>query len=350
MVQGRAGKIERLLVTGAGGFVGHHLVKYLVAKGYWVRGVDIKPPDHEHSSAHEFDVVDLRGAEACLTVTRGVSQVFHLAADMGGMGYITIERARIARNNTLMDVHILEAARLNNVRRFLFASSASVYPQYLQKEADLRPLREDDAWPADPEEGYGLERLYMEKLCQYYAEDYGLETRVARFHNVYGPLGSYDGGKEKAPAAICRKVALAAPGGTIDVWGDGKQTRSFMYVSDCVEGLHRLMQTDCRIPLNLGTDVKVTVEELVALVARVAGKTITIRHNHLMPQGVRGRSSDNALLRHVLGWEPQVSLLDGLAQTYAWVARQLVQRHAGADTRGAARAPAKRRLQEIAAA
>jgi len=350
MVQGRAGKAERLLVTGAGGFVGHHLVRYLVAKGYWVRGVDIKPPDHEHSPAHEFDVVDLRAAEACLRVTRDVAQVFHLAADMGGIGYVMVERARIARNNTLMNVHILEAARLNNVRRFLFASSASVYPQYLQKEADLRPLREDDAWPADPEEGYGLERLYMEKLCQYYAEDYGLETRVARFHNVYGPLGSYDGGKEKAPAAICRKVALAAPGGTIDVWGDGKQTRSFMYVSDCVEGLHRLMQSDCQIPLNLGTDVKVTIDELVALVARVAGKRIAIRHNHLMPQGVRGRNSDNALLRHVLGWEPQISLLEGLAQTYAWVARQLAQRRAGAEPRDTARAPAKRRLRQSAAA
>ena len=350
MLQGTAGKAERLLATGAGGFIGHHLVKYLVARGYWVRGVDIKPPEHERSPAHEFQVVDLRDPEACLAVSRDVSQVFHLAADVGGMGYTLIERAKIARNNTLMNVHILEAARLNNVRRFLFASSVSVYPQYLQKEADSRPLREDDVWPADPEEGYGLERLYMEKLCQYYTEDYGLETRVARFHNVYGPLGSYKGGREKAPAAICRKVALAAPGGTVDVWGDGKQTRSFMYVSDCVEGLHRLMQSDCRIPLNLGTDVKVTIDELVALVARVAGKTITIRHNHLMPQGVRGRNSDNTLLRHVLEWEPKVPLLEGLALTYAWIAEQLGQRHAGAEPRDAARASAKPRLRESAVA
>jgi nucleoside-diphosphate-sugar epimerase len=265
---------------------------------------------------------------------------------MGGIGYITAERARIARNNTMINVHILEAARLNNVERFLFSSSACVYPQYLQKDPDVRPLREDDAWPADPEEGYGLEKLYMEKLCQYYTQDYGLETRVVRFHNVYGPLGSYDGGKEKAPAAICRKVARATPGGTIDVWGDGKQTRSFMYVSDCVEGLHRLMQSDCRIPLNLGTDVLITINELTAIVAGVAGKEIRIRHNPAMPQGVRGRNSDNTLLRHVLGWEPRVSLTEGLAPTYAWIAQQLAQGHAADDDREATRAPAKPRLRE----
>jgi GDP-D-mannose 3',5'-epimerase len=195
-------------------------------------------------------------------------------------------------------------------------------PQYLQKNTDARALREDDAWPADPEEGYGLEKLYMEKLCQYYMEDYGLKTRLARFHNVYGPLDSYDGAKEKAPAAICRKVALTAPGGTIDVWGDGRQTRSFMYVSDCVEGLHRLMQSDCHIPLNLDTNVMVTIDDLVATIAGLARKEITVRHNHAMPQGVRGRNSDNTLLRHVLGWEPQVSLAEGLAPTYAWITQQ----------------------------
>jgi nucleoside-diphosphate-sugar epimerase len=249
-----------------------------------------------------------------------------------------------------MNLHVLEAARQNAVQRLLFASSAAVYPQDLQKEADSRPLREDDVWPADPEEGYGVERLYAEKLCQYYAEDYGLETRVARFHNVYGPLGSYEGGRERAPAAICRKVALAAPGGTVEVWGDGRQTRSFMYISDCVEGLHRLMQSDCPIPLNLGTDVKVTIDDLVALVARVAGKRIAIRHNHLMPQGVRGRNSDNTLLRHVLEWEPKVTLSEGLALTYAWIAEQLAERQACPETRATAPAPAKPRLRANAAA
>jgi GDP-D-mannose 3', 5'-epimerase len=336
MLDGQSREAERLLVTGAGGFIGHHLVKYLVARGHWVRGVDIKHPEYEPSAAHEFEIVDLRRSEACVAVTRDVRQVYHLAADMGGIGYITAERAKIARNDTMMNVHLLEAARLNNVERFLFSSSACVYPQYLQKEADVRPLREADAWPADPEEGYGLEKLYMEKLCQYYTEDFGLETRVVRFHNVYGPLGSYDGGKEKAPAAICRKIALAAPGDTIDVWGDGKQTRSFMYVSDCVEGLHRLMHSDCRLPLNLGTDVMVTIDQLVAIIAKLARKEVKIRHNHAMPQGVRGRNSDNTLLRHVLGWEPQVSLAEGLAPTYAWIAQQVAQRHAGGDAQDAA--------------
>ena len=337
--------VERLLVTGAGGFIGHHLIKYLVAKGYWVRGVDLKYPEFESSPAHEFEILDLRRTEACLAVTRDVSQIYHLASDMG-IGHVTADCARVVRNNTVMDVHILDAARLNNVKRFLFTSSACVYPQYLQKQAAVQPLREDDAWPADPEEGCGLEKLYMEKLCQYYMEDFGLETRVARFHNVYGPLGSYDGGREKAPAAICRKVALAETGGTIDVWGDGKQTRSFMYVDDCVEGLYRLLRSDCPIPLNLDTGRMVTLDELVRTVAAAAGKTIRIRHNPSMPQGARRCGSDNTLLRHVLGWEPQVSLHEGLARTYDWVSRQLARPGVGTEDRTFARAPAKRRLPE----
>jgi GDP-D-mannose 3', 5'-epimerase len=327
---------NRLLVTGAGGFIGHHLVKDLVTKGHWVRGVDIKHPEYEPSAAQEFETLDLRRWDHCLSATREVSQVYHLAADMGGIGYISTKHAEIARNNTMMNVQVLEAARLNGVERFLFSSSACIYPQYLQKEADVRPLREDDAWPADPEEGYGLEKLYMEKLCQYYLEDFGLETRVVRFHNVYGPLGSYDGGKEKAPAAICRKIALAEPGSSIDVWGDGRQTRSFMYMSDCVEGLQRLMESNCSVPLNLGTDVMVTIDALVGIVAGLAGKDIKIRHNPAMPQGVRGRNSDNTLLRHVLGWEPRVSLAEGLAPTYAWIAQQLALRHAQVEPRNAA--------------
>jgi GDP-D-mannose 3',5'-epimerase len=314
---------ERLLVTGAGGFIGHHLVKHLVARAYWVRGVDIKHPEYEPSPAHEFATLDLRDAANCLAATRDVDQVYHLAADMGGIGYITAQHAQIARNNTLMNVNLLDAARANKIGRFLFSSSACVYPQYLQRSTDVQPLREDDAWPAEPEEGYGLEKLYAEKLCQYYAEDYGLETRIVRFHNVYGPLGSYDGGKEKAPAAICRKVALTPSGGEIEVWGDGRQTRSFMYISDCVEGLYRIMRSDCSIPLNLGTDVMVTIDELVRIVADVAQKNITLRHDRSKPQGVRGRNSDNTLLRKVLGWEPAVALPEGLVPTYAWIADQV---------------------------
>jgi GDP-D-mannose 3',5'-epimerase len=315
----------RVLVTGAGGFIGHHLVERLVNKGYWVRGVDTKYPEYEASLAHEFETLDLRRFDNCLIATQGIDEVFHLAADMGGIGYITAFHAEIARNDTMINVHMLESARLNGADRFLFSSSACIYPQYLQKSTQVTPLREDDAYPADPEEGYGWEKLFMEKLCQYYREDYDLETRAVRFHNVYGPLGTYEGGKEKAPAAICRKVALSPDGGEIEVWGDGQQTRSFMHVDDCVEGIYRIMRSDYPLPLNLGTDEMVTVNELVDQVARIAGKRIVKRHDLSKPQGVRGRNSDNAKLREVLGWEPEISLREGLVPTYHWIESELAR-------------------------
>jgi nucleoside-diphosphate-sugar epimerase len=339
---------ERVLVTGAGGFIGHHMVKYLVAKGYWVRGADLKPPEFESSQAHEFELVDLRNAETCRAVARDVRQIYHLAADLAP-GHVAADRAKVLRNNTVMGVHILEAARLNNVKCLLFTSSACIYPQYLQRQAVMRSLREDEAWPADPEEGQGMLKLYMEKLCQYYNEDFGLKTRVVRFHNVYGPLGRYEGGQEKAPAAICRKVALADPGGVIDVWGDGKQTRSFMYVGDCVEGLHRVACSDCAVPVNLDTRQRVTVDKLVRVVAAVAGKRVRIRHNRSMPEGARGCNSDSTLLRHILKWEPQVSLREGLARTYAWISQQLAQRGASIHGPTVARRPAREHLREPAA-
>ena len=314
---------KKILVTGAGGFIGHHLVEHLKERGYWVRGVDIKEPEYSSSPADEFEFLDLRRWDACLQATRGIDEVYNLAADMGGIGYITEFLADIARNNTLINVHMLEAARVNEISKFFYSSSACIYPAYLQDSADVTPLKESDAYPAEPEEGYGWEKLYMEKMCQYYTHDYGLETRVARFHNVYGTLGTYDGGKEKAPAAICRKVALAKDGGDIEIWGDGNQTRSFMYVDDCVEGIYRITASNASEPLNLGMDVMVTINELVDLISEVAGKSLIKKHDITKPQGVRGRNSDNSKLNELLNWSPQFSLADGLSITYHWIESEL---------------------------
>jgi len=317
-------QVARILVTGAGGFIGHHLVNRLKAEGHWVRGVDLKHPEYQASLADEFEIRDLRRWDECLMATRdSIDEVYNLAADMGGIGYITAFHADIARNNSLINTHMLEAARQHHVTRFLFSSSACVYAQSKQKDADVAPLKEEDAFPAEPEPGYGWEKLYAEEMCRYYWQDYRFETRIVRFHNVYGPLGTYDGGKEKAPAAISRKVALAPHGGEIEIWGDGQQTRSFMYVDDCVEGLIRIMASGYRDALNLGTDELVTIDQLVDLVSEVAGKCLTKRHNLKGPQGVRGRNSDNRRLREVLGWEPSILLRQGLALTYPWIAQEL---------------------------
>jgi nucleoside-diphosphate-sugar epimerase len=226
-------------------------------------------------------------------------------------------------DNVLINIHMLEAARVNGVSRYLYTSSACIYPGYKQDTPDIAPLREEDAYPADPEDGYGWEKLYSERQCRHYWEDYGLETRVVRFHNIFGPLGTYDGGREKSPAAICRKVALAADGDEIEVWGDGKQTRSYCYIDDCVEGIYRLMQSDFRAPLNLGQDRMITVDELVDIVSEIGGKRLVKAYDLTKPQGVRGRNSDNTLLRQVLGWEPQISLEEGLRRTYEWIHEQL---------------------------
>jgi nucleoside-diphosphate-sugar epimerase len=311
------------VVTGAGGFIGHHLVSYLKTRGYMVRGVDLKFPEYDSTEADDFSCLDLRKFQNCLAATKHMELVYHLAADMGGIGYITASHAGIAYNNSMMNLNMLEASRCHEIKRLLFSSSACVYPHGLQTSPDVTPLREEDAFPAQPEEGYGLEKLYTEKLCQYYSEDYGLPTRVVRFHNVYGPLGTYDGGREKAPAAMCRKVAAAPHSGTIEVWGDGKQTRSFMYVDDCVEGIDRIMQCDYSLPLNLGTDELVSVDQLADAVIDVSGKKLAKVHDVTKPQGVRGRNSDNTRLRSILKWEPKTTLRQGIEPTYHWISAQV---------------------------
>jgi GDP-D-mannose 3', 5'-epimerase len=310
----------RVLVTGAGGFIGHHLVTYLKRRGYWVRGVDLKLPEYTDVDADEFDLLDLRRWDDCLKAMRGgIDEVYALAADMGGMGFISAHHAEILHNNALINLHTLDAARLNRVSRYLYSSSACIYPEHLQTDVDVKPLREEDAYPAQPQDAYGWEKLVTEKLCEYYASDYGMETRIVRFHNIYGPYGTYDGGREKAPAALARKIALASDPGEIEVWGDGEQTRSFCHVDDCVEGIYRLMRSDYREPLNLGTDRMVTINELAQMLIEISGKQ-SIRLRHIPgPQGVRGRNSDNTRLRQVLGWEPQIPLEDGLVGTYRWI-------------------------------
>jgi len=313
----------RILVTGAGGFIGHHLINMLKSDGHWVRGVDLKKPQFEPTQSDEFKILDLRRWENCLAATRDVDQAYNLAADMGGIGYITLYLAEIARNNTLINSHMLEASRANGVKRFLFTSSACIYPMYRQEREDIISLKEEDAYPAYPEAGYGWEKLYAEQLCQYYKEDFGLDTRIARLHNVYGPLGTFDGGREKAPAAICRKVALAPEDSEIEIWGDGNQTRSFLYIDDCVEGLIRLMASDWREPLNIGSDRLISVNQLAKLVIQIANKKMRIRNDPSKPQGVRGRNSDNTRSREVLKWKPSVELPEGLTITYKWIQSQL---------------------------
>lgn len=318
----------KVLVTGAGGFIGHHLVEFLKDKGYWVRGVDIKLPEYDDTKADEFELVDLRRWDNCLQATRGIEEVYALAADMGGMGYISNHHSVILHNNSLINFHTLEAARINGAKRYFYTSSACIYPEYKQTKTNIQPLKESDAYPAEPQDAYGWEKLISERLCMHYYQDYGLETRVVRFHNIFGPLGTWEGGREKAPAAMCRKIALAKMSGNheIEVWGDGEQTRSFCYIDDCLEGIYRLMRSSFREPLNLGQDRMVTINELAHMVADIAGVKVTLKHIE-GPMGVRGRNSDNTLLKKTLKWTPKISLEKGLAKTYEWIEKEVQKKY-----------------------
>jgi GDP-D-mannose 3',5'-epimerase len=317
-------KQTKILVTGAGGFIGNHLVKYLKERGYWVRGVDLKYPEFDSTSADEFEILDLRRWANCLQATRGVDQIYALAADMGGMGFISSNHAQILHNNALINIHSLEAARIHGVERLLFTSSACIYPEYLQETTEVKPLKEDDAYPAQPQDAYGWEKLISERLCLHFGEDFDIETRIVRFHNIFGPLGTWEGGREKAPAALCRKVAVAKLTGNpeVEIWGDGHQTRSFCYIDDCVYGIHKLMLSDYSQPLNLGQDRMVNINQLADMIADIAGVEIVKKHVP-GPQGVRGRNSDNTRLKQILGWAPEISLEEGLERTYLWIEEQV---------------------------
>ena len=315
------------LVTGAGGFIGGHLVRRLREEGVSrIRAVDVKPLDEWYQVFPDVENVtaNLELIEECRRAVDGVDTVFNLAADMGGMGFIEANKA-LCMLSVLTSTHMLVAARDAGVERFFYSSSACVYAAGKQATPEVEPLREEDAYPAMPEDGYGWEKLFSERMARHFYEDFGVETRVARYHNVYGPHGTWTGGREKAPAAICRKVATAKLTGEhrIEIWGDGEQTRSFTYIDDCLEGTLRLTASDVREPLNVGSDQLVTVNELVDIVERIAGVTLKREYVLDAPQGVRGRNSDNTRIRAALGWAPSISLEDGLAATYAWVYDQV---------------------------
>jgi len=317
---------KRILICGAGGFIGSHMAKRLYEEGHFVRVVDIKWDgflDEPYYS--EKLTLDLRKYENCLKVTKDIDHVYQFAADTGGIGYTTSVGADIMHNNALIDIHMLQASVENKIERLFYSSSACVYPEYKQLDAEVTALKEEDAIPAQPDQFYGWEKLFSEKLCEGYKRDYGLIVRVTRYHNIFGPYGTWEGGREKAPAALCRKVAEASDPGEIDIWGDGKQTRSFCYIDDCLEGSIRLMNSDFKEPLNIGSDELVTINGLADLIIKISGKDITKKHDLTKPQGVRGRNSDNTLTKKVLGWSPSISLKEGLQKTYPWISSQISQ-------------------------
>jgi len=317
--------VKNALVCGAGGFIGSHLVKRLKNEGFWVRGVDLKSPEFDQTHADDFIVGDLRDIEVCRSaVDRHFDEVYQLAADMGGAGFIfTGENdAHIMHNSAMVNLNILETCFRNNVKRIFYSSSACMYPEYNQLEPDNPLLAEDSAYPADPDSEYGWEKLFSERLYLAYHRNHGMEVRIARYHNIFGPQGTWCDGREKAPAAMCRKVAETPDNEEIEMWGDGKQTRSFLYIDECLDGSQRLLRSDWTGPVNIGSEEMVTINQLAQMVMEIAGKKLSIKHVP-GPQGVRGRNSDNRLIQEKLEWKPSLPLVEGLRKTYAWIEAQV---------------------------
>ena len=316
--------MKKALVNGAGGFIGSHLVKRLISEGFWVRGVDLKLPEFAKSPANDFIIGDLRDYRVALKAVEGIDDVYQLAADMGGAGYIfTGEHdACVMHNSATINLNTVEAGRKAGVKRFFYSSSACIYPEYNQKDANNPICSEESAYPAAPDSEYGWEKLFSERLYLAYARNYGIEVHIARFHNIFGPEGTWRGGREKAPAAICRKVAEAPDGGVIEIWGDGKQTRSFLYVDECIEGVRRLMESNYQGPVNIGSEEMISINDLAQMAMKIGKKKLAIRHIS-GPLGVRGRNSDNRLILEKLGWAPSRPLVEGLIKTFLWINTQV---------------------------
>ena len=317
--------MKRVLVCGAGGFIGSHLIKRLKKEGCWVRGVDLKYPEFGETGADDFVIGDLRDPYLCRQIAEArFDEVYQLAADMGGAGFVFTgdNDADIMHNSALINLNMLDTCYKRNIKRIFYSSSACIYPEYNQMDPDNPKCSEDSAYPAAPDSEYGWEKLFSERLYLSFYRNYGTEVRIARYHNIFGPEGTWTGGREKAPAALCRKVAMTQDGGEIEMWGDGKQTRSFLYIDDCLEGTLRLMRSDWTGPVNIGSEEMVTNNKLTQMIMEIAGKHLTIKHIP-GPQGVRGRNSDNKLLKEKTGWEPAISLREGLEKTYPWIEEQV---------------------------